>query len=175
MAWPPQPFACPTSTSTCAAATTATTAWATTMAAAAPAAGTASLSTGRCCTAAGNVGLGLAGAQPSLRLDVAGGLALRPNATIPVTADDQTVPVGNSSYLRLSSNSSTASSRTIVLGNGLQAGQLLMLENAGSSGSFELPDSANVDVSGTLTLTTADVVQLVWNGGKWVALSYSNN
>jgi len=126
-------------------------------------------------TAAGNVGLGLAGAQPSLRLDVAGGLALRPNATIPVTADDQTVPVGNSSYLRLSSNSSTASSRTIVLGNGLQAGQLLMLENAGSSGSFELPDSANVDVSGTLTLTTADVVQLVWNGGKWVALSYSNN
>jgi hypothetical protein len=124
---------------------------------------------------AGNVGIG--GIVPATRLDVDGALSLRPNPVAQaVTVDNQAIGTTGRSYVRLTSNSTTATGRTIVLANGVQAGQLLILENAGATGSLELQRSTTLALSAaSLVLTTADVLTLVWNGSAWVQTSYSNN
>ncbi|MDO7877813.1 hypothetical protein Q5H93_23960 [Hymenobacter sp. ASUV-10] len=124
----------------------------------------------------GYVGIGTN--APGTSLDVDGALALRPaNAAIAITADDQAVPVGNRSYLRLASNSTTGTSRTIVLGAGAQPGQLLYLEGANTlnNAQCELLDTGNANLPANRTITYADVLTLLWNGTQWLEVSYTNN
>ncbi|MCC3159829.1 hypothetical protein LJ737_21485 [Hymenobacter sp. 15J16-1T3B] len=122
----------------------------------------------------GNVALG--SAAPLVRLDVDGALALRPAAPVALTANNQAVTVGNSSYLRLTSDNNSPGQRVAVLSAGLVPGQMLLLENAGSTGSFSLEEGASVELTGTsVALGPADVLQLVWTGAKWLQLSFSNN
>ncbi|MBG8553334.1 LVIVD repeat-containing protein [Hymenobacter guriensis] len=125
-------------------------------------------------TEAGNVGVGT-GSAAATSLDVNGALTLRPNAAlINLTGDNQAVAVGNRSFLQVSSNSVTATDRTIVLGAGTQAGQVLYLMNMANN--CELVDFTGVvNLSQTRILTAGDVLQLIWSGTKWFEVSYSDN
>ncbi len=114
-------------------------------------------------------------------LDVLGGLSTRDDGTTTaITADNQTVTVGNRSYIRLTSTVATAANATVRLSNGLQRGQRLVVEHAGSSNQFEIGDSdsdaaTNADTSGAQTMTVSDTIELIWNGSNWLKISYSAN
>jgi len=128
----------------------------------------------------GYVGLGLGllptPAEPAVGLDVGGALALRPTS-LALTTDNQAVPVGNTSYLRLSSNAGTGTSRTVLLGAGTQAGQVLVLENVDSAGSFELRDdpATGTNLASHHIFSGPDALRLVWNGSLWLEVSYQDN
>ncbi|MBK6365474.1 MAG: hypothetical protein IPF52_19140 [Saprospiraceae bacterium] len=106
-----------------------------------------------------------------------GGLTLNAGS-VSVTSNDQIVNVGNGSYLKLSSNSTTATDRTIILSDGLTAGQILMIESTSTGANvFEILDGAgsNTNTTGTITMTSGDMIQLLWNGSDWLQVSYANN
>lgn len=108
---------------------------------------------------------------PSTSLDVDGGLTIRAAGVVDLAASAN-VTVANRSYIRLSNG--TASS--IILTNGLQIGQVLIIENT-DAGSATLADAANVNVAGaSVTFDSADdTVSLIWNGTKWIETSRVNN
>jgi hypothetical protein len=126
---------------------------------------------------AGNVGIGTS--APLTAADVLGGLALRDDGSVAsITADNQLVTVGNRGYIRLGSNSATATTRTITLSNGLVRGQLLMIQASPISNSFEVADNTaanNTDVPIARVLDFNDTIMLLWNGSEWIELSYANN
>ncbi|MBK8547731.1 MAG: hypothetical protein IPL63_10215 [Saprospiraceae bacterium] len=106
-----------------------------------------------------------------------GGLTLNAGS-VSVTSNDQIVNVGSGSYLKLSSNSTTATDRTIILSDGLTAGQILMIESTSTGANvFEILDGAgsNTNTTGTITMTSGDMIQLLWNGSDWLQVSYANN
>ena len=128
-------------------------------------------------TNAVRVGIGMT--APQTALDVLGGLALRDDGTATsLTADNQVVVVGNSSYIRLSSNTATATNRTVNLSNGLVRGQLLLIQSA-SAGSnlFQIGDTVGgvVNTAGTRTLGTGDVLLLLWGGAAWFEVSFTDS
>ncbi len=124
----------------------------------------------------GDLGIGVS--DPLTRLHVNGALAVDDIGNIEVTSDNQTITIGNSSYLRLSSNLSPASARTIVLSDGLVVGQIVFIEcNENGSDAFEIIDGglSNTNLAATIAMTGGDIVQLMWNGTGWLQISYSNN
>ena len=42
---------------------------------------------------------------------------------------------------------------------------------------FEILDGAgsNTNTTGTITMTSGDMIQLLWNGSDWLQVSYANN
>lgn len=127
-------------------------------------------------SAGGNLGVG-GSTTPLTAMSIDGGLTLRPGS-VNVTADNQLITVGNRSLLILNSNNPPVY-RTIILANGMQSGQVLLLLVAGAAGNgVELADNANVS---NANLTAAwlpengDTIQLVWDGADWIELSRSNN
>ncbi len=119
----------------------------------------------------GNVGLGTT--DPNTTLDVNGGLTLREGtATIGVGAT--TITVGNRTYIRVSSPGPF--NTAITLTNGLQTGQMLLLECA--AGTFSIVDtnqSGNINTGGNRAFGVEDTILLVWNGNRWVEIIYENN
>ncbi len=125
---------------------------------------------------AGNVGIGTS--TPKVALDVNGAVVMRPG-TSSITADNQAVTVGNSSFLRLTANAAPTS-RTITLSNGLQDGQILYLRISGNgtaTNGVELADSGNCNLSGLAQILDGGVIQLIWDGSAsvWYEVSRSNN
>lgn len=127
-------------------------------------------------TVLGNGYVGIGGADPLAQLQVNGAVVLNDLNTANITVDGQTVTVGNSSYLRLTSTSGTANQRTIVLTNGLDIGQILMIEC--TSNAIEIADNAgtnNTNTAGTRAMGVGDVITLIWNGTDWLETSFTNN
>ncbi len=73
----------------------------------------------------GDVGIGTN--VPNVSLDVDGGLAIRPPDEITITQDNVTVDPGDRSFLRIDSDS-TPANRTIVLADGDEGGQILVIQ-----------------------------------------------
>jgi hypothetical protein len=124
----------------------------------------------------GDLGIGVS--DPLTRLHVNGALAVDDIGNIEVASDNQTITIGNSSYLRLSSNLSPASARTIVLSDGLVVGQMVFIEcNETGVEGFEILDGAgsNTNTTGTIAMGGGDMIHLMWNGTDWLQISYSNN
>ena len=120
----------------------------------------------------GNTGIGTE--SPNTSLDVNGGISVRPHADVTITGDNQAVTVGNVSYIRLTSTSNTSNQRTFTLSNGLQQGQILILEWTGNPREGELADGGNCRLSTTWPATTNqvdDTITLIWDGTNWVELS----
>jgi hypothetical protein len=138
---------------------------------------------------AGNVGIGTT--TPQVSADVAGALAVQPPGTVMVTQDQQTVTVGNRSYIRLYSDSTT-DVREILLTNGLQDGQVLILQcltpcdtentDAPPRGVY-LQSASNIVLgydTGWYTLNDdelmfMDTLTLIWDGSinAWVEVARS--
>jgi hypothetical protein len=93
-----------------------------------------------------------------------------------VTFDGQTLTVAGHGYIRVSSDSSTASNRTIALTNGLNTGQILILENAGPANTFwEMQETGTINLAGSHIFGPDDNIRFIWNGNKWTELNYSDN
>lgn len=98
---------------------------------------------------------------------------------VDITADNQSVAVNTRSFTRFTSNSSTATDRTFVLGDGITDGQILYLvwNEDNTTGAGELLDSGNVNLSADWIPNIADTLTLTWNSGasEWQEVSRSNN
>lgn len=104
-----------------------------------------------------------------------------PSAVVNLTADNQLVAVGNLSYIKISSNSATAGSRTFTISAGRQAGHLLFLEfiNTATNVADLADDNAaagtGLRLSGAYAMNANDTLMLLWNGTNWVQLGRSAN
>lgn len=109
------------------------------------------------------------------------GLVATRQAVQTLTADNQVVTVGSSSYIPLSSDNATAANRTMVLGQGAYAGQILVLEWTHATNQGELADDGSVSGGGNVRLSATwspgqyDTLTLIWNGTDWLELCRSNN
>lgn len=113
---------------------------------------------------------------PSTSLDVTGGVVIRPPATINVPANNFTVTVGNNSYVVL--NPGGANRTGLILSDGLQTGQILILRIIETTAFYiSMPDAAanNVNLTGAWVGRADDTITLIWTGVDWVELSRSNN
>lgn len=120
-----------------------------------------------------NGNVGVATNSPNTSLDVNGGLTTRPGSTVSLTADNQAVTVGNSSFIVLSSNNATSTNRTFTLSNGLQNGQVLTILL--TTNNAELADSGNCALASTFAMNSNDTISLIWNGSTWYETSRSVN
>ena len=119
----------------------------------------------------GNVGISTT--SPNTSLDINGGLTTRPSSTVSLIGDNQAVTVGNSSFIILSSNNTTATNRTFTLSSGLQSGQVLTILL--TTNNAELADSGNCALASTFSMNSNDTISLIWNGSTWYETSRSAN
>lgn len=94
-----------------------------------------------------------------------------------LTADNQAVTVGTSSYIEITSDSTSAGARTFTLSNGVYTGQLLFVQLTGSTTTVvaDLTDTGNLRLSAAWSGTGDDTITLIWTGTHWAEISRSNN
>ncbi|MBS1536544.1 MAG: hypothetical protein JST20_02200, partial [Bacteroidetes bacterium] len=122
----------------------------------------------------GNVGTGTT--TPNVQMDIDGGLSIRPSTQ--TISGNVAVTVGNRSYLRLSHNGAANATYTITLTNGLQDGQILVVQFNGCTGTEKLVfnDAGNLNLSGVFSPSaTQSTITFVWDGGSWVETARSLN
>lgn len=126
-------------------------------------------------SATGNVGIGTN--NPINTLSIYGGISIGKCDSVDVTADNQSVTVGNNSTIFLKSNNSTATQRTIILSDGLVMGQILILINIDrdANDGVEVRDNTNTKLNGNWQSDNDDSLILMWNGIDWIQLSESAN
>ncbi|MBL7988204.1 MAG: hypothetical protein JNJ94_09090 [Chlorobi bacterium] len=128
----------------------------------------------------GDVGVGTSG--PNVRMDIDGGLAVRPPSEVSVS-DQGTITVGNRSYIRARSTTDW-NSTTVTLSDGVQDGQILVLQAKGDcdDGPFSQDPSNGFEISddniltknfSTLQLFPEDTITLIWDAseGSWIVVS----
>lgn len=115
-------------------------------------------------------------------LDLRGKFQLNSAQTVTLTADNQVVTVGDSSYIRISSDNTTATNRTFVLTQSTLVGHVLVIEWTHATNRGELVDDSaqsgagNHRLNATWTPTGANqTLYLISNGTDWVELGRSLN
>lgn len=127
----------------------------------------------------GNVGVGTL--TPEQTLHVSGAFLTNAagfvKSSVSLTADNQVVTVGTSSYIELTSNISTAGTRTFTLSNGVYTGQLLFMQLTGSTTTVvaDLADAGNLRLSAAWSGTGDDTITLIWTGAHWAEICRSAN
>lgn len=93
-----------------------------------------------------------------------------------LTADNQVVTVGSRSHIVLSSNNATPTNRTFTLSNGLNDGQILIIEWSGTN-QGEILATSNCRLPSTMQFTQYDTLTVFWSGdaGAWLQISRSAN
>jgi hypothetical protein len=127
--------------------------------------------------------VGINNSNPAVSLVVTGGFSTYTGSTTNLTSDNQTVTVGNTSYLRLSSNNATSTNRTFCLTTGLETGQHLTIEVIAQTA--ELADNSvgtcagspvAANLSALKTFNGADdTLELIYNGTRWIEVARSDN
>jgi hypothetical protein len=109
------------------------------------------------------------------------GIAISDFPPLNLVQDNQLITVVNKSYLRLLSDTTTETNRTIQLSNGAIIGQFLIIECAeatSSSDGFEIKDNGtthNTNTGANIIMNTGDVAQFIWNGLDWILIAHSDN
>jgi len=120
----------------------------------------------------GNTGLGTN--TPLTRLHVNGAVTFTPVAFL-ADALPTLIDPGDRSYIRIGSNF-TPENRIVVFENGTALGQMLIVEcTATGSNGIRFTTSSNMSVSGTRDLNLRDTITFIWNGTRWLEISYANN
>ena len=143
----------------------------------------------------GDVGFALptsgSGTTAEVSVDINGGLAIRPDDIEAITGNT-TITVGDRWYIRISSDAAPSTSRIVSLSDGLQAGQILVLECAGNTSSlysggqgFRLRSLDNVKLTGNNNkdFEKWDNITLIWDptpandsgNGRWIEISYRDH
>lgn len=125
----------------------------------------------------GNAGFGTI--APATQVEIEGALTLGDDATLIANAPTFNITVGNRSYYRINSNA-TPASRLISLTNGLQVGQILMIECTATGGvngirMSDTPATFNTNLGTFHDMYENDIITLIWNGIDWIETAYSNN
>ncbi|MGE3799451.1 MAG: hypothetical protein AB7H80_00360 [Candidatus Kapaibacterium sp.] len=131
----------------------------------------------------GNVGVGAD--DPTVRVDINGGLAVRPPSTVNVTSESTTtITVGNRSYIRVDSDDEPFF-RPVTLSDGLQDGQVLVLhciaacnQNSETFEGVEL-ENGNVllrDNESSYLMFGNFNITMIWDDtqSSWIELSRTN-
>lgn len=120
----------------------------------------------------GRTGIGTS--YPKVRLQINGGFSTQPESYT-VVSNQQTITVGNKTYLRINSNN-TPNVRQIVLDEGLAYGQLLIIECTAQGGNgIRIVDGSNTVLSsGYIDLYNDDTITLLYRS-SWHQMGYSNN
>lgn len=99
-----------------------------------------------------------------------------------LTADDQVLSPAGRTYVLLDSDDATATNRTLVLGDGSEAGHALILQFVAASNAMELLDDGatdggggNVRLSADWTPGQYDSLSLIFDGTDWIETGRSNN
>jgi hypothetical protein len=98
-----------------------------------------------------------------------------------ITSDNQLLTISDTSapYIRIGSNTAAASSRTLLLSNGVDVGQTIVLECACAAAAWELLDNpspaGNVNLVSDRTFDKGNIIQLMWNGTDWLEVHFSDN
>lgn len=129
---------------------------------------------------AGNSGFG--NITPTVKVDIDGALAVRDDGVgVNLTADNQVITVGNRSFIRITSDSATATDRTFVLTQGTRNGHILVLQWNDATNLGELVDDAanngggNIRLSATWLPTQYDTLTLISTGTDWIEIGRSTN
>lgn len=101
-------------------------------------------------------------------------------AVVTATSDNFQIDVSGRTYFRIGSNSNSAVQRTILLNRGTIEGQLLYIEFVGANTAEFVDDSTltgggNLRISGNFSMTSFDILVLLWNGTDWVQVVRSVN
>lgn len=132
----------------------------------------------------GDVGVGTSG--PNVRVDIDGGLAVRPASEVAVS-DGSTITVGNRSYIRARSTTDWDST-SVSVSDGVQDGQLLVLQAKGdcddgpfagwqggdATDGFELTnDNILTNDFTLLRLYPDETITLIWDASEdsWAVVS----
>lgn len=120
----------------------------------------------------GRTGVGTS--YPEVKLQVAGGFSIQPES-FTASSNQQTIAVGNKSYIRVNSNN-LPSNREIVLSDGNTYGQILTIEcTANGSFGIRLVDGANSVLSNSsIDLYHDDTITLIFRN-NWYQIGHANN
>ena len=127
--------------------------------------------------ASSSVNVGMGTTKPLVRADINGAIAME---SISIAAATSVTPVivGNRSYVKIASTVAPAS-RVVTLSNGMQDGQILVIEcSASSTFGITINDSSNINANGIgVTLNDQDNATFIWNATtlKWIQIGFSNN
>jgi trimeric autotransporter adhesin len=115
--------------------------------------------------------IGIGELNPQTKLEVNGALALK---TIGLNENAfNLITVGDRSFIKIFY--SGALGQQLRLTNGLTIGQVLYIQYDSSVGSCPVQDTVNINTSGLFTMNGQDMAQFVWEGGRWVLVSFSDN
>lgn len=127
----------------------------------------------------GNVGMGIT--APNTKLDINGALAVRStlvNLTGGTAANPEIITVADRSYIRIGSSSSDLTQNVFSLSDGLQEGQMLIIEYANNDANlatlFDMSlSNSNADLtSQAIVFGQSNVytrlIRLIWNGVDWL-------
>ncbi|MFH1120705.1 MAG: hypothetical protein V1775_12860 [Bacteroidota bacterium] len=121
------------------------------------------------------VGINTLPYAPQTSLEINGGLSLR-TAVFVLASGNTTVTVGDRSYIYIT-NGQYPAVFTANITDGINPGQILVLESAASNGivGFDI-GGGNINMEGTIwRMQGEETMVLLWNGIKWLELSRSNN
>ncbi len=82
------------------------------------------------------------------------------------------ITVGDRSYIKINN---TLGIGQLSITNGLSVGQLLYIQYDDSVGSCLVVDSSNINCAGFFNMNGQDLAHFIWDGFKWVLVSFSNN
>jgi hypothetical protein len=118
--------------------------------------------------------VGIKDTSPNTALEINGGLTLKPKSPILVLTANTAYAVGDTSVILVENTSGTT--WRLSLSGGLAPGQLLYIVGTNNSTTdIRLWDIGNLALTAARNVNKNDALSLLWNGTKWVEISYSNN
>ncbi|QHT66263.1 hypothetical protein GXP67_06120 [Rhodocytophaga rosea] len=118
-----------------------------------------------------NVGIGTN--TPGTKLEVDGALSVTPGI-ITSGLSSFNVIVGNNTFIKITGTNTN--DQNVSLANGIKPGQILIIAAYQTNDKkLKFNDSGNLNLAGDKDLKHEETLTLIWDGNKWLQLSYSSN
>ena len=92
-----------------------------------------------------------------------------------ITLSNGAILSTSKSNVLVSSSSAITLNSSTPVANGAVIGQVLILAGTSDTNTVTLPNSGNLQIGSSIALGQNDCLMLLWNGSKWIKISYSNN